>query len=452
MNRFNHLKSITAFLLVMIMLLSASCTGTKSDNETSPAVPSGTTTTDTRLLHTDGYEFKTADGNTVRLRGLNLGGWLIQEDWFCPTTSGVEDKQGDWYTMGTLEERFGTEKTYALYDSYQDNWLTEADFKNIADMGYNCVRIPFWYRNFQTDDNGTWRLDENGNIDLSRLEWAVEMCDKYGIYAILDLHGAVGAQSVQDHSGKSDYYHFFDNSDEGEKCRRLTIELWEVVAERFKGNAAVAIYDLLNEPMCNDYVGLLASEPKYVDFYNELYKAIRKIDPDHILMMTAVWDANKLPLPSKYNWQNVAYQFHWYDSTIKTYQNKIDKLFNRFNGENSELDKVPFIMGEFHQTKDKGLELNDIFAIFEENNLSWTAWTYKGLNSWANNADWWVYGSEQSCTVDPVNDSYEDILTKWGKNLRTDSGEFVEAKLYGITREFLGENAPETAPFNTISN
>ena len=29
-------------------------------------------------------------------------------------------------------------------------------------MGFNCVRVPFWYRNFYYDDNGTKILDKNG--------------------------------------------------------------------------------------------------------------------------------------------------------------------------------------------------------------------------------------------------------------------------------------------------
>ena len=133
-------------------------------------------------LHTESYKIKNANGEEVFLRGLNLGGWLIMEDWFCPVAN---DKTGDVYTYQVLEERFGTEKTYELMNIYQDNWIVESDFLNIAEMGFNCVRIPFWYRNFQSDDNGTWILDENGEIDLSRLEWAVEMCRKYGLYAIL---------------------------------------------------------------------------------------------------------------------------------------------------------------------------------------------------------------------------------------------------------------------------
>ncbi|MBQ9552918.1 MAG: cellulase family glycosylhydrolase, partial [Clostridia bacterium] len=132
-------------------------------------------------LKTDGERLVNAAGEEVRLRGVNLGGWLIQEDWFCPADNG---KRGDHWTLETLIERFGVDKAYELYNIYWNNWITEYDFAQIAAMGFNCVRIPFWYRNFQSDDKGTWILNEAGEKDFSRLDWAVEMCRRYGLYAV----------------------------------------------------------------------------------------------------------------------------------------------------------------------------------------------------------------------------------------------------------------------------
>ena len=66
------------------------------------------------------------------------------------------------------------EQIQELFDTYQDNWITGYDFDVVRDAGCNVVRIPFWYRNFQMDDEGTWRRDKTGGIDFSRLDWAVE--------------------------------------------------------------------------------------------------------------------------------------------------------------------------------------------------------------------------------------------------------------------------------------
>lgn len=390
-------------------------------------------------LHTKGDRIYNAKGQEVRLRGINLGGWLIQEEWFCPTSN---NSCGDWYTMETLEKRFGTEKMYALYDSYQDNWITEADFKNIADMGYNCVRIPFWYRNFQIDDNGTWRRDKHGNIDLSRLEWAVEMCRKYGLYAIPDLHGANGAQGNVDHCGRKFSYHFFDKDEKGEWYRAQACELWSVIARHFKDDPVIACFDLLNEPTCND-IG--APMEKYVPFYDDAYKAIRKEDPKRLISMIAVWNASKLPVPSKYGWTGVIYQFHFYNSTKLEFSQGTRAFYYRFN--------VPVLAGEFHPTERNGIltcDMTDVLDAFEEKNTSWTQWTYKGMNGWAEGSDWFLYASNyRKCKIDPEKDSYETLMSKWGERLRTDSGLFKPSTLYDYTKKHLPKAPLPTAPINT---
>ena len=38
-------------------------------------------------LYVDGEKLYNRRGEEIRLRGLNLGGWLIMEDWFCPVSN-----------------------------------------------------------------------------------------------------------------------------------------------------------------------------------------------------------------------------------------------------------------------------------------------------------------------------------------------------------------------------
>ena len=127
------MKKLLSLFLSAVLLFSA---GALAFAE-SPAA--GITAAD--ALHTQGETLVNANGEEVRLRGVNLGGWLIQEDWFCPADNG---KRGDHWTLETLIARFGTERAYELYNIYWDNWITEYDFAQIAEMGFNCVRIPFW--------------------------------------------------------------------------------------------------------------------------------------------------------------------------------------------------------------------------------------------------------------------------------------------------------------------
>lgn len=389
-------------------------------------------------LHAEGSKIYNAKGEEVFLRGLNLGGWLIQEDWFTPVSNNAK---GDLYTLGVFEERFGLEKAYELFNIYQDNWITEADFKNIADMGFNCVRIPFWYRNFQSDDNGTWIRDENGEIDLSRLEWAVDMCRKYGIYAILDLHGANGAQGNSGHAGIKNSYHFFDRTEKGEWYRKQAAELWEVIAERFAGDPAIAMFDLLNEPMCG--VPVQNRIYSYIwEFYDMAYDKIRAKDPDRMITMIGTWSADKLPNPKQYGWTNVVYQYHQYDKNESDYTTRIAAGWAC--GYN-----VPMYAGEFYPVSDK-VTLEFAIKAYDANGMIWTLWTYKGYNGWAANSDWFLYGSTSNeLTVDIQNDSYEEIARKWGEGLQTNSGNFTEAGIYRTAKQFLPDATLENAPFNT---
>ncbi len=386
-------------------------------------------------LHTEGYKLVNAKGEEVFLKGINLGGWLIMEDWMCPVAN---NDTGDSYTYGVLTERFGVEKTYELLNIYQDNWIVESDFLNIAQMGFNCVRIPFWYRNFQSDDNGTWILDENGEIDLSRLEWAVEMCRKYGLYAILDLHGVNGCQSNSDHCGTSGNMHFFDLNEKGEWYRKQATELWRVIAKRFAGDPAIAMFDVLNEPM-SEFYGVKVHQ-YYWEFYDMAYDAIRAEDPDRVLTMIGTWSVSNLPDPKDYGWEDVVYQFHQYDKKNADYTSRIANAWTCYYN-------VPLFAGEFHPTSDNAT-LDYAINAYNSNDVSWALWTYKGYNSWAAWADWFCYGStSDEFVVDVDNDSFETIAYKWGEVMQTNSGYFYEGQLFKVAKKYLPEATVEAVPF-----
>ena len=201
--------------------------------------------TEEDFLTTKGQDIVNQKGEKIRLKGVNLGAWMIWEDWLCP----YEESLDHYTILEILTERFGEEKAYELMDIYMDNWITEYDLDEIKSMGFNCVRVPFWFRNFYYDDNGRKILDENGEWDFSRLDWVIEECNERKLYVVLDMHGAVGYQSDAPHNGKKGECGLYDDTDQGERYRELTDELWTAIASRYKNEPAVAMYDLLNEPM-----------------------------------------------------------------------------------------------------------------------------------------------------------------------------------------------------------
>lgn len=366
--------------------------------------------TDEDFLVTRGQDIVNRRGEKIQLKGVNLGAWLIWEDWLCP----YEEATDHYDVLTKLTERFGQEKAYELMDIYMDNWITEYDLDNIKAKGFNCVRVPFWFRNFYYDDNGTKILDENGEWDFSRLEWVVEECSKREIYVVLDMHGAVGYQSDAPHNGKADSCGLYEKTEQGERYRELTDELWTAIALKFRDNPAVAMYDLLNEPMCDVDCGEITRRINNEFIYTRLYDTVRAVDKEHIITMECIWTAIALPQAYLKGWENVVYQVHFYNNN-----NFIFNLFALFT--KLIYFDVPMMMGEFFPHQQTTWE--NCFTFMNKINYSWFLWTYKATGHMMWESDWCIVGSKDGFHRAKIEtDSYEEIARKWGECIRTENG------------------------------
>lgn len=416
----NVFKKALSVFLAVLMLVSC-CIFVSADDDSGRFFGTKETTalTDEDFLTASGNIIVNRRGEKVTLRGVNIGAWLIWEDWLVPYTGTDENGETvedyDHYTVLTkLEERFGREKAYELMNIYYDNFITEKDFDNIAAMGFNCVRIPFWFRNFYYDDDGTKIYDENGDWDFSRLDWAVEQCKQRGLYVILDMHGAVGYQSDAPHNGKKGGTGIYAKTQQGERYRELTDELWTAIATRFKDEPAVAMYDLLNEPMCDVNTTEVTRRINNEYIYTRLYETVRKVDEEHIITLECIWTAAALPHAYTKGWENVVYQVHFYQNS-----NFIFNLFVYLT--RLYFIDVPLIMGEFYPHKKTTWD--NCFKTMERCGFNWMLWTYKASNEWMTNSDWCLV-CNRDWYVDRANidtDSFEEIARKWGEPVRTEN-------------------------------
>lgn len=341
-------------VIVMMLLLSllGACTLTLGACDNSK--------TQNKYVSVDGTKIIDENGKPIGLYGTNLGGWFVQESWLVPTDVGSTYGQIDM--MLTLANRFGEDGMRELLDVYEDNWVSELDFKRIHELGLNCVRIPFSYLNFMNvikKDGDEYvrtpyaelEVDQNS---FARLDWAIEMCKKYKLYAILDMHGAVGSQSGNDHTGDIAYPNSGQmwNKDEiGETCRAKTKELWQFIANRYKDESVVVAYDLLNEPGIKSGGTQSTSSQFCQDYFDELYRAIRQIDKNHIITIESCWSSFELPAPKTYGWENVIYQYHHYNWASGNVANSIyySSLIEQNHFATTLLDyNVPVLIGEFN--------------------------------------------------------------------------------------------------------
>lgn len=368
----------------------------------------------TLLTVEDGY-IVNENGENIVLKGINLGNWLLWETWM----GFVPEYTEDWAYYDTLEvflERFGKEKTAEIVKTFEDNFVTEEDIAQIEKLGFNCVRVPFWYRNFMTEDLEWLTEDHNDNSGFQRLDWLISTCEKYGIYVILDLHGAPGGQSKNHCTGKAGRNELYENED----MMNATVELWCAIAERYKDNKTVAAYDLLNEPQNNsgyeneEYFYSAESEDAVSHTnkaYDTLYKAIREIDNNHIISFEGVWSTTVLPNPDEMGYENMLYQLHLYDKDKGMIRYRVKEL------KTARKDwGVAVIIGEYNNGEYEYYAQKQ----YDKNDISRVKWNYKTYNA---GEQWGVFNKDVE-RIDIKTASYEDILKFVTENTKTETFNF----------------------------
>lgn len=391
--------------------LCASFVGCKREEEVTPL--SFLTAHEGKVVNEEGQE--------VILRGVNAGGLCVIEPWmngFANSWADDSDIYCHDHKTITLEfiERFGEDGAKELWDEYQKNWWSEQDFKNCAEMGMNVIRLPFTYMN--VDFGAVVDFERAGEYDFSYLDWFVKTAEKYGLYTILDLHGAYGSQNGRDHSGEDlpvggiDFY-------SNEQKIELTADLWRAVADHFSDNSAVAGYDLLNEPgeKKSSDNSVFSTEKRHWDALDKFYKAVREVDTEHITIFESCWEAANLPQPKQYGWVNCMYSFHHYTDSGLSAEAHEKSFIDKLNSIEKANFGVPLYMGEFtcYESADKW---EKTLALMNDRNWHWTSWTYK-LNATYKSA-WGILNvvAKRDELVNAHNDAYEIIIAKF-QNLKT---------------------------------
>lgn len=330
------------------------------------------------------------------LRGFGLGGWLLPEGYMwklftkCDRPRRIE---------AMIEALCGSEYASKFWDAYYEAYITEQDIAWIANNGFNSVRLPLNSRHLYdiTSDGLVFNINT-----ITRVDKLIKWCKSYNIYVILDLHGAPGGQTGQNIDDSEDDFPrlFMENHYQQE-----LIELWVMLADRYKEEPTVAGFDLLNEPL-----------PKWFSQYNHmlmpLYRTliykIREIDCKHIIILEGLHWATDFSLFDSLSYRDVPdgimLEFHKYWShPDKESLAPFIEASHRLN--------VPLFMGEGGENN---LEwYTTIFPLYERLNISWSFWTYKKMDcinspitfkapsQWSNILEW-IDGNIELSQIDGI--------------------------------------------------
>jgi len=254
------------------------------------------------FLRTAGKYMVNESGEKIYLKGVGLGNWLLPEGYMWKFGA-----QGDRPRRieKVVEDLIGKEKAERFWREYRRRYITEADIKRIAELGFNSVRPALNARLLLAEGENPVYLEEGFRLIDSLIAWG----KKYGIYVILDMHGAPGGQTGAniDDSLNNTPGLFMDAGNQD----RL-VDLWVTLARRYKDEPAVAAYDLLNEPLPIQSGAAARYKHLLVPLYKRITAEIRKVDQKHMITLEGFDWSNDWSLFDAPFDRNVFYQFHYY--------------------------------------------------------------------------------------------------------------------------------------------
>ena len=400
------IKRVGLILAALVLLLGVGLTALYfySKNYCPPA-PAATAENTTGLVQAVGRGLYDAEGNLLQLRGINAGQILVQEGWMSPfalepakNADGSYVKDGDGnlqypeFSEEDLRQGLAANPNLQDYDLeallqlYHSSFFTEEDFRIIRqELQMNAIRLPFYYRDILADDLSV------KPAAFEYLDWFMTQAASQQLYVILDLHGAPGGQNAYEHSGKTDGKAELWTS---EKNIAATVALWDAISEHYTEEKPelgkwIASYDILNEPTDT---GSLVTTRNCWNVFDRIYDAIRENGDQHVITMEGCWDFGRLPDPAEYGWENVQYEYHWYNWWSDILPNDLFVMYQDFFNLGRDYD-VPVLIGEFTMFEDRDAWAQQL-ARFDTRGYSWTIWNYKTTVTGWWTSSWGVYTAQ----------------------------------------------------------
>ena len=316
------------------------------------------------FLHTSGQDMLNESGEKIFLKGVGLGNWLLPEGYMWKF-GGLGDRPRKIEKV--VEDLIGKEKATHFWKTYRQNFITEADIKRIAELGYNSVRPALNARLFLTEEENPEYVEEGFQLMDSLVSW----CKKYKVYVIIDMHGAPGGQTGANiDDSPNDIPELFIDK----KYEEQLINLWVEIARKYKDEPTVAAYDLLNEPLPKATGAAEKYKHLLVPLYKRVTAEIRKVDTKHMITLEGFDWSNDWSVFDKPFDSNVFYQFHYYCWARPDNLNNIDEYLIK----RKELN-TPIWVGEMGE---KGNAIHWASSQYlEANNIGFSLWPWKKMDT-----------------------------------------------------------------------
>lgn len=373
------------------------------------------------FLRVKGKTIVNGRGEEVLLRGMGLGGWMLQEPYMLQM-NGIAPNQIS--IRKKITELIGDRATERFYEAWLANHCTRADIDSMAAWGFNSVRLPLHYNLFTLpvedepdSTKNTW-IQKGFALTDSLLDW----CRDARIYLILDLHAAPGGQgndipiSDRDTSRPSLW--------QSTAAQNKTVALWKELARRYAKEEWIGGYDLINEPNwpfddpsnkngCNE-----KNNRQLKELLIAITEEIRKEDKSHIIFIEGNCWANNyngmFPL-----WDdNLVVSFH-------KYWNRNDEASIEQFLKIREEQGVPLWLGESGENSNAWY--TDAISLVEKNKIGWAWWPLKKL------------GANNPLQV-PAPEGYAKLLKYWKNEGPAPSREEAEATLMQLAKALRIEN------------
>ena len=263
----------------------------------------------------------------MKLRGANLGNWLVLEKWMGSSPLASAECEDD---RGLIDE-FDPQELAEALERHRATFITEFDFVWMAQSGIDLVRIPVPYYLFGT---------KHHTACVEYLDRAFEWAERWNIKVLVDLHTVPLSQNAFDNGGYMGLCAWAQ--DEGRI--EFVVDVLERIARRYAGNTALWGIEALNEPANQRMLAMnLANYGKHypervarskviprdvlLDFYDRVYQRLRPIvGPEVALVFHDQFELE--------SWRDLLPQDRYDNIVIDThlYLNFQDFGFTRYDG------------------------------------------------------------------------------------------------------------------------